>query len=57
MIFCSGNGLISFNKDNRANVFGKKKSTIKLLGCRLFENTPKIVKVKSRSRSLPRPRM
>ena len=36
MILCSGNGLISFNKDNRANVFGKKKSTIKLLGVSTF---------------------
>ena len=36
MIFCSGNGLISFNKDNRANVFGKKKKYDKAFGVSTF---------------------
>ena len=37
MILCSGKGLTSLNKDNRANVFGfKKKSTIKLFGVSTF---------------------
>ena len=32
MILCLGKGLISFNKDNRASVFGKKKKYNKAFG-------------------------
>ena len=42
IILQSGEGLTSFNKDNRANFSGEKKISMKLSGCLFLEpgNTP-----------------
>ena len=46
LIFRSGEGLTSFNKDNRANLSGEKKKERQwsIPGRRFFENTRKILK-------------
>ena len=45
LIFRSGEGLTSFNKDNRANLSGEKKERQwSIPGRRFFENTRKILK-------------
>ena len=52
----SGEGLTSFNKNNRAN-FSGEKSEMKLSGVSIFLAYAKKLKIKCRPRSRPRPRI
>ena len=45
MIFLSGKGLSSFSINNRTNVFGEKKSKMKVSGLSFLENTSKNFKL------------
>ena len=56
LIFRSGEGLTSFNKDNRANLSGEeeKRKTMEHSGASIFGEYAKNLKVKFRTRSRSR---